>query len=584
MQNKYNSYFKTNTDDNCYDKTIIKEVKEAFNQYKHDYFDDERLSDELFIADNTVCHLIKEMNKSNAIGYDGLSMNMVKNGSYEIYPLVSMLLNLILKHNIYPDNFNTCIIVPIKKNKKLKNFDSNNYRPLSISNCFAQLFEAAILNKSKEINNVSDNQFGFRNKLSTMHPLFIVNELGKKSMNQHTPLYLCKLDAEKAFDHLWRDGLFHKLMRCMDKKLWCLLKTYYDLSLGFLKLNNKIFYNCPIFINRGVKQGGILSPSLFNFYIDDLIKDIIGTNLGYKIDIHLLNIIVYADDIMLIANNLAAMQKLLHICEAFSNNWYIKFNPDKCHIMQTGYKLYKNSQINLTLNNIKIKVVDEFTYLGLNINANLDYNEIFIEKYIKTEKSFYSLYNFGIKRNGLHPFTKAHIYKSYSLPKTTYAIGLVYLNNNTIKKINMRQNNLIKNMVGINYKCHSSPLNRILKIEKFEMIYYKFMCSTIGLVKRSPISKAILEEQLRQNENDLHKEAFINCIKRCSDSINQSVENIVNNHNEIKNIIKTENIIQDTEMDKRVLNLVTNYNFKNITDLNNYLYYNTNITNSLNLD
>ena len=37
-------------------------------------------------------------------------------------------------------------------------------------------------------------------------------------------------------------------------------------------------------------------------------------------------------------------------------------------------------------------------------------------------------------------------------------------------------------------------------------------------------------------------------------------------------------------MDKRVLNLVTNYNFKNITDLNNYLYYNTNITNNLNLD
>lgn len=70
---------------------------------------------------------------------------------------------------------------------------------------------------------------------------------------------------------------------------------------------------------------------------------------------------------------------------------------------------------------------------------------------------------------------------------------------------------------------------------------------------------------MRQNDIDLLKEAFINCIRRYSDNINQSVENIFKNQNEIKkNIIKSENKIQDTENDKRVLYLVTNYNFKNI--------------------
>lgn len=52
----------------------------------------------------------------------------------------------------------------------MKQFDSNNFRPLSLSNAMAQIFEAIVLAKSIEIKNVSNNQFGFRNKVSTFHP------------------------------------------------------------------------------------------------------------------------------------------------------------------------------------------------------------------------------------------------------------------------------------------------------------------------------------------------------------------------------------------------------------------------------
>lgn len=431
------------------------------------------------------------------------------------------------------------------------------------------------MNKSKEINNVSNNQFGFRNKLSTIHSLFIVNELRKKSKFQHTPLYLCKLDAEKAFDHLWRDGLFYKLMRYMDKKLWCILKSYYDLSIGFLKLNNKIFYNSPIYINRGVKQGGILSPSLFNLYIDQLINDIINTNLGYKIDGYLINIIVYADDVLLIANNISTLQLLLNICHKFSLEWQIKFNPEKCSIMQTGHKIIDNQFIKLILNEKQINVVDEFVYLGLKINSQLNYNETFIDRFIKTEKSYFSLYKFGMKQNGLDPFTKSHIFKTYSLPKCTYAIGLVHLNKNTLKKINIRQNNTIRNMVSVSHICHVSALNRILKIDKFDMMYNKFIISTIRLLKRSPITKGILDDQYNSNINELHKEAFINNVKNCAKTINDDINYILNNENETIKNIKALNKIRDTSFNQNLKNLISNYNFRNIKELNNILMYDT---------
>lgn len=159
----------------------------------------------------TISCIIESMNNSYVKGFDGLSMNMLKNCATIIEPFVRKLMNLIFLYNVVPKNFNACLIVPIKKDKSIKTFDCNNYRPLSISNVFSQFLEAYILSKSVEIQtNIAMNQYGFRNKLSTLHPLFITKELLKKSQRHRTPIYLGKLDAEKAFDFLWRDSLFYK--------------------------------------------------------------------------------------------------------------------------------------------------------------------------------------------------------------------------------------------------------------------------------------------------------------------------------------------------------------------------------------
>ncbi len=64
--------------------------------------------------------------------------------------------------------------------------------------------------------------------------------------------------------------MFFKIKCKMKMCNWLILKLYYDSSIGFLKTNGKININA-IPINRGVKQGGILSPFLFNAFIDQLL-------------------------------------------------------------------------------------------------------------------------------------------------------------------------------------------------------------------------------------------------------------------------------------------------------------------------
>ena len=78
------------------------------------------------------------------------------------------------------------------------------------------------------------------------------------------------------------------------------------------------YLDCPI----GVKQGDCLSPTLFSIFINDLALEIKESNIGVNIDVEdiagnieiiVLNILLYADDIVLFAENEEDLQSLLFI-------------------------------------------------------------------------------------------------------------------------------------------------------------------------------------------------------------------------------------------------------------------------------
>ena len=120
------------------------------------------------------------------------------------------------------------IIRPILKDAKKSNCDTNNVRPISISNCLSQLFERLILNKNYANLNSHLNQFGFKRKSSCKLANFCIRETILEYIEKKTECYLISLDAEKAFDKLWRPGLFYKLRDKISIQEWYVLKKYYD--------------------------------------------------------------------------------------------------------------------------------------------------------------------------------------------------------------------------------------------------------------------------------------------------------------------------------------------------------------------
>ena len=137
-----------------------------------------------------------------------------------------------------------------------------------------------------------------------------------------------------------------------------------------VKFNN--IFSSKWKILNGVRQGGILSPFLFNIYIDDLIKHVSSSPVGCNLGIFKSNIIGYADDLVVIILSLYALQILLYMCYNQSNKLLLNLNTDKrvCIKLLKGFS-QSIIQPDIRLGSSILKFVSIVTYLGYELNFNL---------------------------------------------------------------------------------------------------------------------------------------------------------------------------------------------------------------------
>ena len=96
-----------------------------------------------------------------------------------------------------------------------------------------------------------------------------------------------------------------------------LLIVWYSLQRMHIKRGNTFFTS--FCVSNGVKQGGIISPVLFNVCMDDLSCVLNRSNIGERKREEIVNYLSYADDLCLICLSSAGMQKLLNVCSKYAN-------------------------------------------------------------------------------------------------------------------------------------------------------------------------------------------------------------------------------------------------------------------------
>ena len=131
-------------------------------------------------------------------------------------------------------------------------------------------------------------------------------------MNSRFEVYSCFIDIRKAFDSVDHEILMNKLLDCGIPEIYInVIKYWYNNQ--FVNIRYMSCLSERWKIKNGVRQGGVLSGLFFGIYIDSVIDNVASMKYGCRLGIHDSSIIVYADDIVLMAPSWTGLQFLIDI-------------------------------------------------------------------------------------------------------------------------------------------------------------------------------------------------------------------------------------------------------------------------------
>ena len=307
--------------------------------------------------------------KNSAPGEDKIGYITLKNLPDCAITLLADLFNHLINVGHFPTPWKKALGVMIPKPNK-DSQQPSNYRPISLLRCLGKLFEKSIA--TPLIKYLMEQQFTNKwqraylpHREANEHVYRLFHHM-KTARHYGWKGAAILLDVEKAFDSVWHNGLKFKLLHYnLPHKIIRTLSSFLDNRTIKVKADGATSQD--IHLRAGTPQGSVLSPILFNIYVNDLPFPHDGP----------VQISQYADDLALwtshrghaawkrIRNDL---QPALNQLQVWCSKWRIKINASKsqCITFPAG-----NPMHSFTLFNTPINFCNEAKILGLLINSTL---------------------------------------------------------------------------------------------------------------------------------------------------------------------------------------------------------------------
>lgn len=425
------------------------------------------------LTDNENIYKIIKGIKSNAAGYDLVTLQMIKLCLPSILIYITHIVNCCLETGYFPSAWKQTIVCPLPKVKNPSQI--NDLRPISLVPVLSKILERVVREQLEEYLNsnkiIPSHQSGFRSGHSTTTALINISDNILKALDEKLAVISVFLDFSKAFDRV-------------NHALLCAKLKYYgldEISLNFFAcylqqrsqfVRTQLGTSSTELVVSGVPQGSVLGPLLFLLYTADI-------SAGLRV----MDTYAYADDIQLMytfhptnaqhASN--CVNTDLNILTNYCKNNALQINALKTSAMLfCGKHIYEylTSNIHIYINNEEIAFVEKVKSLGLILDKNFKFTD-HVNMLIK--KSYVSLRILYANKNIINYKIRKKLCECTILPMLNYCNLIYYscldvITRNRLQKI---QNTCCRLIYGLRKYDHISA--KIKELNWLKLNYtYKF--------------------------------------------------------------------------------------------------------------
>ena len=330
--------------------------EECFKVIDNDYF-----WSKFMVHPESVAKILGALDINKAMGPDNVHPKLLSYLSEDIsiVDAVVLLLSACSSEKCIPEIWKTATVVALHKKGSVHN--PNEYRPVSLTCIMCKVYEKLIreyiLDGIEAV--LSDKQHGFMRGRSCLSNLLETMDAVNDLLAEGGCADILYFDFSKAFDSVPHHRLLVKLKNFgIPDDILGIIENFLAGRSMRVKVGDE--YSEIKYILSGVPQGSVLGPLLFLLFVNDLPE---GIKSIFKL---------FADDVKMIVNPFNNLIDDLQFLKLWEAHWCLKFNIDKCMVMQIGSCNPKNQYL---FGGVPLRCVDSEKDLGVTFNTSFNFKD-----------------------------------------------------------------------------------------------------------------------------------------------------------------------------------------------------------------
>ena len=270
--------------------------------------------------------------------------------------------NKIWRTGYWPTLWTQSLVITLPMNGNLQL--CLNYRTISLISHPSKVMLKIILNRLKPEPEkiIAEEQAGFRPERSTTEQIFNLRILSERYLQHQQDLYNVFIDFKEVFYRVWHAALW-ATMRLYNiyTNLINAIQNLYDKATSAVCFNGSTggWFRTTV----GVRQGCLLSPTLFNIFLERIMADALEDHKStVSIGSRTISNLLFADDIDGLAGSELELANLMERLDETSTAYGMQISVEKTKLMTNNTNGISS---NIRVNGEKLETVQSFKYLGL---------------------------------------------------------------------------------------------------------------------------------------------------------------------------------------------------------------------------